>query len=49
MYQAGNSLGLHAEFFHATTNQAHLEQFDGSLCLQVNMLTKVDIGEASLS
>src|SRR3989442_6700769 len=46
MLQVGDGAGFHVEALHSIGCQLGIQDLDGGLCAQVNMLTKVDFGEA---
>src|ERR1051326_4426033 len=49
MLQTCNCPGLVEKALQALVCQSHLEDFYCSLCPQINMITKVDLSEATLS
>src|SRR5437763_7383828 len=48
VYESSNGLGFRTKVLQGTAHQTWSENFNSRLCIQVNMLTKVDIGEATL-
>ena len=49
MLKASDRLGLVAKCFDFLTGQGGTQDFDGSECSQVQVLTEVDLGEATLA
>jgi len=48
MHDAGNATRLVEELLHIAPLQAHLQQFDCGPGSEMNMLAKIDVGEAPL-
>jgi hypothetical protein len=48
--QASNGLGLLEEAVEIiSSGEFHVKEFDGSLCLEIDMLSQIDLGEATFA
>src|SRR5690348_14011393 len=49
VHEVSDGLCLATKLLHSVADQPHLQDFDGVLGIQMNMLAEVHIGEATLS